>query len=267
VWAVRAVRVSVSLTAQEALEAGVIDLVATDVGDLLAQVDGRGVRVTTGERTLATRGLAVERVEPDWRSQLLAVITDPNVAYILMLLGIYGLIFELSNPGAVLPGVAGAIALLLALYAFQILPINYAGLALILVGIAFMVAEAFVPSFGALGLGGVLAFVAGSVILLDEGELAVSIPVVAGTAAVSAAFFIWVLTRFAALRRRRPLTGSEELVGAVGEALGDFDRGGRVRIHGESWVARARGPVRRGQRVRVVAVEGLSLEVEPVEEN
>jgi membrane-bound serine protease (ClpP class) len=264
-WAERAVRESASLTAEEALAAGVVDLIATDVGDLLERVDGRRVRLATGEVTLATRGLAVERLEPDWRSRLLAVITDPNVAYILMLVGIYGLIFELSNPGAVLPGVAGAISLLLALYAFQVLPINYAGLALIAVGIAFMVAEAFVPSFGALGLGGVLAFVTGSVILLDEGELAVSIPVIAGTAAVSAGFFIWVLARFAGLRRRRALAGTEELVGAVGVALADFERDGRVRVRSESWRARTHRPVRGGQRVRVVAVDGLALEVERVD--
>jgi membrane-bound serine protease (ClpP class) len=266
-WAERAVREGASLSAEEALASGVIDLMAADVGELLTRLDGRVVRLGTGEVTLATRGLAVERLQPDWRNRLLAVITDPTVAYILLLLGIYGLIFELSSPGFGLPGIVGTIALLLALYAFQVLPINYAGLALIALGIAFMVGEALVPSLGLLGLGGVVAFVAGSLILLEDERIAVSVPVIAGTAGVSAVFFVWVLGRFATLRRRRAVTGAEELVGAVGEALGDFAREGRVRVHSESWKARTRQAVTRGQRVRVVAVDGLALEVEPIEED
>lgn len=266
-WAERAVREGASLSAEEALEHGIIDLLAADPGELLARLDGRPVRLGTGALTLATGGLALERVLPDWRNRLLAVLTDPTVAYVLLLVGVYGVIFELSNPGFGLPGVIGAIALLLALYAFQVLPINYAGLALIALGIAFMVGEALVPSFGLLGLGGLIAFVAGSLILLEDEQVAVSIPVIAGTAAVSAAFFIWVLGHFARLRRRRPVTGREELAGALGVALGDFTGDGRVRIHSESWKARARRPVAQGQRVRVIAVDGLVLEVDPVEED
>ena len=262
-WAEQAVREGVSLTATEALQLGVIDLVAADLGDLLNQLDGRKVTVRGQQRELATEGLAIERVVPDWRSKLLSVVTDPNVAYILLLIGIYGLIFELSNPGAIVPGVTGAIALLLALYAFQVLPINYAGLALIIVGIGFMVAEAFVPSFGILGLGGVVAFVAGSIILLEAETLAISIPLIAGTALVSAGFFIWVIGRFVRLRRHKAKTGEEELIGSIGVAMQDFEQSGRVRVHSESWRARSSRPVTKGQQVEVVSIDGLSLVVQP----
>ena len=264
-WAERAVRESVSLSAAEALDANVIDLTAASVGELLAALDGRTVRVATGTRTLDTEGITVTRLEPDWRNRLLSVITNPNVAYILMLVGIYGLIFELSNPGAIFPGVVGAISLLLALYAFQVLPINYAGLGLIVLGIGLMIAEAFAPSFGVLGLGGVAAFVAGSVILLDEEGLTISIPIIAGTAAVSAGFFIWVIGRFASLRRKKVVSGREALEGAVGRALEDFTDEGRVRVLSESWRASTSAPVHAGQPVRVTAVHGLRLSVEPTD--
>ena len=264
-WAEQAVREGVSITALEAHKLGVIDLVAADLGDLLRQLDGRKVTVLGRERTMSTTGISIERVVPDWRSELLSDITDPNVAYILLLIGVYGLIFELSSPGAILPGVAGAIALLLALYAFQVLPINYAGLALIFFGIAFMTAEAFVPSFGALGLGGVIAFVAGSVILLDTETIRISIPLIAGTALVSAGFFIWVIGRFVRLRRHTAKTGKEELLGSIGVALQDFETSGRVRVHSESWRARTGEPVKKGQQVRVVSADGLSLVVQPVQ--
>jgi membrane-bound serine protease (ClpP class) len=266
-WAEQAVREGVSLTAREALELGVIDVVASDLGDLLAQLDARKVTVRGQEQTLATGGLAIERVVPDWRSELLSVITDPNVAYILLLIGIYGLIFELANPGTILPGVTGAIALLLALYAFQVLPINYAGLALIFLGIAFMTAEAFVPSFGILGLGGVLAFVAGSIILLDTQTIQISIPLIASTALVSAGFFIWVIGRFVRLRRQKAKTGEEELLGSIGVALQDFATTGRVRVHSESWQASTAEPVKKGQRVRIVSIDGLSLVVQALPED
>ena len=265
-WAEQAVREAATLTAEEALKLGVVDVVAEDLGALLDAVEGRTVETFAGTRTLATAGAQVERLAPDWRIRLLSVITDPTVAYVLLLVGIYGLIFELSSPGAVLPGVVGLISLLLALYAFQVLPINYAGLALMLVGVAFMVAEAFVPSFGALGLGGVLAFVAGSLILLEEDQLAISLPVIGGTALVSAGFFVWVLTRFVRLRRERAHTGREELIGLEGEALEPLDPEGYVQVRGERWRARSSCPLPKGARVRVRAVHGLRLEVEAVRE-
>ncbi|MEJ2061393.1 MAG: nodulation protein NfeD, partial [Gammaproteobacteria bacterium] len=175
-WAEKAVREASNLSAEEALKLNVVDLIAANIPDLLKQLNGRKVVMDSGTRVLHTENLTLHEYQPDWRSRLLAVITDPNVAYLLMLVGIYGLFFELANPGSIFPGVAGAICILLALYAFQVLPVNYAGLALIILGIGFMIAEAFVPSFGALGLGGVVAFVTGSVILLDEGNLGISLP-------------------------------------------------------------------------------------------
>ena len=269
-WAELAVREAASLPAGEALEKGVIDLMASDMADLLRQLQGRSVTVLGSTQVLKTEGLAVETIEPDWRSRLLSVITDPNVAYVLMLIGIYGLFFEFANPGYVLPGVAGAISLVLALYAFQILPVNYAGLALLSLGLIFMLAEAFVPSFGALGIGGVIGFVIGSIILFDQGETgyAVSLPLILALALLSAGFFLFVIGAAVKARRRPVVTGREELLGARGEVLEDFSERGRIRIHGETWQAETRVPLKRGERIRVSAVKGLVLGVEPeIEEN
>lgn len=264
-WAEQAVREAVSLSAVEAQRKGVIDFVADSVPAVLAAADGRSIRVGDESRVLHTQGLTVERLAPDWRSQLLSFIADPNVAYILLLVGIYGLIFELASPGYLLPGVAGAICLVLGLYALQVLPINYAGLALMGLGVAFMAAEVFVPSFGALGLGGVLAFTVGSIILFDSADLSVSLPLVGGTAAVSAGFFLWVISRLLGLRRRRPVSGREEMIGSVGVVVSDAGDHVLIRVHGESWSATAAGPLRVGQRVRVTAIDGLKLTVTPEE--
>ncbi len=268
-WAERAVREAVSLPAEEAVRLKVADLMAQDLPELLARLDGRKVQVNGADLVLKTRGLAITPIEPDWRSRLLSVITDPNIAYILMLLGIYGLFFELWNPGFIVPGVVGAICLLLALFAFQVLPVNYAGLALVLLGIAFMVAEAFVPSFGVLGIGGVIAFVAGSILLLDTEVpgFGVSLWLIGSVAVVSALFFLSVVTLALKARQRRVVSGEEELIGATGEAIGDFSDAGRIRIHSEDWNARSRTPVRSGQKVRVVGRDGLTLVVEPQTED
>jgi membrane-bound serine protease (ClpP class) len=264
-WAEKAVREAASLSADKALAEGVIDVVATDLADLLLKIDGQVVNLNGQDHTLQTTGLEIVVVEPDWRNELLSVITNPNVAYILMLLGIYGLFFELANPGYVLPGVIGAISLLLALYALQVLPVNYAGVGLILLGIAFMVAELFVPSFGALGIGGVVAFVVGSIILFDVegGNIAVSLPLIAAAAALSAGFFLITLRALFAAHRRPVVSGAEELVGSTGEAIEDFEWNGHIHVHGETWSAESGTPVRRGQRVRIRGREGLTLKVEP----
>lgn len=268
-WAEQAVREAVSLTAEEALEAGVIDVMAGNIEELLVRVDGRQVVMAGGTSTkkLATSGLIIERVDPDWRTQLLAIITDPNVAYILMLLGIYGLIYELANPGFFLPGVAGAICLLLALYTFQVLPINYAGLALIALGIAFMAAEFFVPSVGALGIGGVISFVIGSIILMDDEGMRISLPLIICTAIISAGFFLWLASMLFAISRKKVRTGVELLVGSVGEAMGDFVEEGRIWVQGESWRAVFDKPVKKGQKVQIISQDGLLLKVKTLEED
>ncbi|MBD3895706.1 nodulation protein NfeD [Halomonas sp. ML-15] len=262
-WAEEAVREAVNLTARQALEMNVIDVVASDVEDLLAQIDGREVVMERGERTLETADLTIERFDPDWRTQLLSVITNPNVAYFLMIIGFYGLIFELSSPGSLIPGTIGIISLLLALFAFQVLPINYAGLALILAGLALIVGEALMPSFGVLGIGGIVAFVIGSVILMDADNLQVSLPLIGGVALVAAVFMLWTMTRFMGLRKTKVRTGQEELIGARAVALGDFDGHGRVRLHGESWKAHSQTQVTKGQTLVVTALDGLTVEVAP----
>ncbi|HLA75868.1 MAG TPA: nodulation protein NfeD [Gammaproteobacteria bacterium] len=260
-WAEQAVREAASLSAEEALEQHVIDLIATDIADLLAKLDGRKVNVLGQERILKTAGLQVQRMEPDWRTRLLAVITDPNVAYLLMLIGIYGLIYEFANPGMVLPGVAGVVCLLLALLAFQVLPINYAGFALMLLGMAFIIAEVFMPSFGALGLGGVIAFAMGSIMLLDTTTpgFGISWALIAVFTLVSAGFLFLVVSMALRAHRRPVVSGREQMIGSQGEALEDFDVTGRVRVHGELWEARTHVPLRRGQRVRVTGLDGLTL--------
>lgn len=268
-WAERAVREAASLPAAEALEAGVIDIMATDLSDLLRQAHGKRVKILGEERTLETQNLAVERIEPDWRNELLAVITNPNIAYILMLLGIYGLFFELANPGNILPGVIGGISLLLALYALQVLPVNYAGLGLMILGVCFMVGELFMPSFGILGVGGVIAFVTGSVILFDRegGNIAVSLPLIIAVSLLTAGFFFIVIRSLFTATRRPVVTGAEELIGATGLIISDFESNGVMRIHGEQWQVRSDAPMREGDAARVVNREGLILQVEPVRED
>jgi len=265
-WAESAVREAASISAEEAVKQNVADLIAADLPDLLKKLDGRKLSLQGREITLKTQGAQLQAYEPDWRNRLLATIADPNVAYILMLLGIYGIFFELWNPGYVLPGVIGGICLLLALYAFQVLPISFAGLGLILLGIAFMVAEAFLPSFGALGIGGVVAFVVGSIILMDtdvEGYT-VAWPLIAGVALASAAFFFTVVAMAMKARKRQVVSGQEEMLGATGAALDNFREGeGRVRVHSEEWQARSGTALKRGQKVKVVGIEGLILTVEP----
>jgi membrane-bound serine protease (ClpP class) len=265
-WAEKAVRDAASLPADEALRMGVIDVVAKDIPDLLVQIQARRVMVAGQERVLNTTGMIVEEMRPDWRTRLLGIIGDPNVAYILMLVGIYGLIYEFANPGMVLPGVAGAICLMLALFAFQVMPINYAGMGLIILGIAFMIGEALVPSFGSLGIGGLIAFVFGSVILIDTNVpgYGISPALIAAVSLTSAAFFIFVVGMAIKAKRRPVVSGREEMVGGMGVALDDFDGSGRIRIHGEVWNARSKAPLRQGQQVRVVTMDGLILHVEPV---
>lgn len=262
-WAERAVREGASLSAREAQRQNVIELIADDTADLLRQLQGRRVALGAGSAVIETAGMTIVAIEPDWRQRMLAVLTNPAVAYILLLLGIYGLLLEGYNPGAVLPGVVGAICLLLALYAFQILPVNYAGLALIALGICLIVAEAFVPSVGVLGIGGVVAFVAGSIMLLDTDVPGYEVPIaiIAAIATAAGSLVLLTVTLLLRSRRRRVVTGQEAMVGASAEALEDFEHEGWVRAAGERWRAHSARPVRRGEVLRVIAVNGLLLEV------
>ncbi len=266
-WAERAVREAVSLPASEALELKVIDLVATGLDDLLKQLNGRVVKMNGETVTLDTTNATIERVQPDWRSRLLAVIGDPGIAYILMLLGIYGLIYEFSNPGMLFPGVVGGICLLLGLFALQVMPINYVGLALIMLGIVLMISEAFMPSFGALGLGGIVAFVIGSVMLIDTDVPGYGIPwaLIIPVAVASGLFSFFVVGMAIKARARPVVTGAEEMIGATGEILDDMEHEGWAHIHGERWRVRSKVPLKRGGRVRVRARHDLILDVDPLQ--
>jgi membrane-bound serine protease (ClpP class) len=267
-WAEKAVREAVSLSAQEALDQHVVDLIAADVPDLVAKVNGRSVKTAAGERRIDTTGATIETIVPDWRTRFLAIVTHPSIALILLTIGFYGLVFEFMNPGMMLPGVAGAIALLLGLYALQLLPTNYAGLALILLGLAFIVAEAFFPAYGSLGIGGVIAFVVGATMLIDTDVPAFGIPYsLIGTLAVATALFVFAIAGAAMRARKRPVvTGTEQMVGSVGTMLVDSDGEGWARVNGEQWRVRASEPLRAGQRVRVTGKDGLVLRVTPIQQ-
>ncbi|MDP9199354.1 MAG: nodulation protein NfeD, partial [Pseudomonadota bacterium] len=266
-FAEESVTKAASITATEALQRGVIDLIAADLPELLASLDGREVTLPTGRIALATRGLTVERVEMDWRTSLLSVLTNPLVAYGLLIVGIYGLMFEGYNPGALVPGVVGGVCLLLGLYALQVLSVNFAGLALIVLGIAMMAAEFFVPSFGVLGFGGIAAFVIGSIVLMDTDAPGVmaSRGLVGGIATAAGAAMLATIAMAMRSRRRPVVTGREQLVGGIAEALADFSGQGTVRIFGETWNAVSAAPVAAGQRLRIDRVEGLTLYVSPAE--
>jgi membrane-bound serine protease (ClpP class) len=264
-WAETAVRSAASIPASQAVKLHVADLIAEDVPDLLHQIDGRTVLLAGKPVRLATAGLEVAVRAPDWRTELLGALTDPNIAFILLLIGVYGLIFEFLNPGMVAPGLIGSICLLLGLFALSLLPINYAGAGLLLLGVALIIAEVHIGAFGALGVGGIAAFTIGAIIMFPSGAPGFHLSLwLAGAAALtSAGFFMLGLSLLLRSRRRPVVTGKEALLGALGETV-SWDRGeGRVRLHGEIWRARAANPLAPGARVRVVAREGLVLIVEP----
>ncbi len=265
-WAEQAVDRAASLSAQDALQLGVIDMIAVDVPELLRQTNGRVVRMAGGELTVNVSDAAITTIAPDWRTRLLSAITHPQVAYILLLLGIYGLFFEVAHPGAVAPGVLGGICLLLALFALQVLPINFAGLGLLFLGLLFMIAEAFIPSFGALGIGGIVAFIVGSLMLWDETGPGFETPlgIILGFAAASALILIGFGTMALRQRRRPVVTGAEQLLAATGVALEDFEHDGRVWVHSESWRAHSHRPLHQGEPVRVTGRDGLTLTVQPM---
>ncbi|AMR79372.1 NfeD family protein [Cupriavidus nantongensis] len=263
-WAERAVRESVSLSADEALAQRVIDVVAADLPALLRQLDGRKLTTAGGKAsTLQTRNAPAVTLEPDWRNRFLAVITEPSVALLLMMIGIYALIFEFSTPGMVVPGIVGAICLLLALFALHMLPVNYAGLALVALGIGCMVAELFLPTFGALGVGGIIAFAFGAVMLIDTDVpgFGVPLPMVAAMSALSAVFVFGMSALLMRSRKRPVVSGADTLVGSRGELLDDLREEGWASVRGETWRVRSATPLARGTPVLVTGRSGLVLDV------
>jgi membrane-bound serine protease (ClpP class) len=267
-WGEEAVREAASLSADAALARGVIDIVAQDVPTLLESLDGRTVTVGSGERVLGTAGIEIVDLDPDWTTRVLATITDPNVALILMMVGIYGLLFEFMNPGALVPGTIGAISLLIGLYALAALPVDFVGVALILLGIALMVAEAFAPSFGILGLGGIAAFAVGGAILIDTDvpEFQVDWAAIAALGVFSAALLVAIARLAIRSRRGRVHTGREELIGATGKVL-DWENGtGHVFVHSERWNASGAASLKKGAPVVVQDVDGLRLRVSSIDD-
>ncbi len=264
-WAERAVREAESLSATEAVQRKVIDFVAVDLADLLRQADARRVKLASGEATLALADARIETIAPNWQERLLAAIADPNIALILMMLGIYGVLFELYAPSFGVAGIIGAISLLLGLYALAMLPLDAVGALLLLLGIALMALEAFVPSFGAFGIGGIVAFIAGALILVDADVpgLEVSLALIVPLAVLSALILAGIGTFALRARRRTVLSGVESMLGATVEALEDFEHEGWVRAFGERWKAISTTPMRRGARARITAVHGLTLEIQP----
>lgn len=267
-WAEDAVRNAATLTATEALDQNVIDLIADNRAELLQAINGREVRVKNEAFTIDSEGLVVEKLEPNWRLKILNTIASPEIAILLLMIGLYGLLFEGYNPGAIIPGVAGVICLLLAAYALQVLPVNYAGLALIVVGMILIIAEAFVPSFGALGLGGITAVIFGSIMMFDSGipGFGISISFVIGMALVAGIFLFWLVSYLLKLRKRGPISGRESIIGGIATATESFTGDGHVWLESESWAARSAVPIEKNQKVRVRAMNGLVLEIEPLRE-
>jgi len=267
-WAEDAVRNGVSLSAEEALKKQVIDVIATDIPDLFTKINGKAVDVNKIPLHLDTTDLTLETIHPDWRSQFLSIITHPSIAYILLLIGIYGVFFELMNPGLILPGVVGFICLLIGLYAFQLLPVSYVGLSLILAGIACIMGEIYITSYGVLGIGGIIAFILGSILLFNTDVPGFQLPwsVIIIMTIISGAFFILVLWLAASAMRRPQITGREGMIGSTGEVVEYYTDYILVRVHGEIWHAHCDQPLQIGQSVRIKKIGDLKLTVEPISE-
>ncbi|CAK3731184.1 membrane-bound serine protease (ClpP class) [Vibrio crassostreae] len=263
-WAEKAVREAASLDSENALSLNVIDFIASDLQQLVELINGRIITINGVSQEVQLSDVAFVEREQDWRFSLLSVITNPNVAYILMLIGIYGLLLEFYNPGVGLPGVLGGICLLLAMYSLQMLPVSYAGLALILLGIALMVAEAFSPSFGIFGLGGVAAFTLGSIMLMDTEVpgYQIALPLIIGISLFSVAFIVVTISMLVRVRNKPVTTGMEAVVGETGKVVSGFPGAGRVLVEGEIWQAKCVNELKAGQSIRVTKLTGLSLDVE-----
>lgn len=269
-WAEKAVRESISSTETEALKENVIDLIAKNMDELLEKIDGMKVEIATGEKVLHTKGAEQKFVEMNWREKLLALISDPNIAYILLMLGIYGVLFELYNPGSIFPGVIGAICLILAFYSLQALPINYAGLALILLGIILLILELKITSHGLLTIGGVISLLLGSIMLINSPFefMQISLTVIITAVALTVLFFMFAIGMALRAQRRKPTTGMEGIIGEVGVALTHFKptkdgvASGQVRVHGEIWKAISKDKINKDEEIIVKGMKGLTLEVE-----
>jgi membrane-bound serine protease (ClpP class) len=265
-WAEQAVRKSVSITEEEALKLHVIDLISPDVQDLLARLDGRVVKFDGVTRTLLTKGVQPRSIKMSWRYKLLDTISNPSIAYILLMLGIYGIFFELSNPGAILPGVVGGIFLILAFYALQMLPVSFAGLALIFFGIILFIAEIKVVSHGLLAIGGIISLFLGSLMLIESPTeyMRISLSVIIPAVLVSAAFFMFAVTKAIKARLTKPTTGMEGLIGETGTVSTPIAPEGKVSIHGEFWNAISDQKIEAGEKVQVIGVTNLKLKVKKI---
>ena len=265
-WAEDAVREASSLSSAEALDMNVIDIVADDITDLMAQIEGMSVVLNGNEMVIMIEDSVIHEEKPDWRTELLTILTNPNLVMILGMIGIYGIILEFYNPGSLVPGIIGVICLIMAAYALQMLPVNYAGLTLMLIGIVLIIAEAMVPSFGILGFGGIVAFLMGGLMLFDtdSGAFQIGWPVLGATVFVMAIVIIVTIRLALKMRKQSVTTGIDVLIGREGEVLIDFKQKGQVRIGGEIWAARSTVDVKQGDSVRVLAVDGLMLEVEKI---
>jgi membrane-bound serine protease (ClpP class) len=265
-WAEEAVRRSVSATEKEALNLRIIDLVSPSLEDLLSKIDGRTVKTPKGTVTLHTKGVEIKRLEMSFRDKVLKVISDPTIAYIFLILGFYGLFFELSNPGSILPGIVGGIFLILAFFAFQSLPVNYAGLLLILFAMILFLAEVKVMSHGLLTTGGIISMILGSLMLVDSPipSLRISRTVILAAVLVTTGFFVFVVTKGLHIQMKKPTTGREGLVGEVGVVRARIDPEGQIAVRGEIWTAFCDEAVEAGEKVRVLEVVGLKVKVEKV---
>ena len=266
-WGERAVRKSVSITEEEAVKLNVVDFISPDIQDLLSKIDGKVVKFDGVTRTLLTKGVKPRSLEMGWRYRFLDIISNPSIAYILLMLGIYGIFFELSNPGAILPGVVGGIFLILAFYALQMLPINFAGLALILFAMILFIAEIKVVSHGLLAVAGVISLFLGSLMLIDSPTeyMRISLSVIIPAVLVSAAFFIFAVTKAISARLTKPTTGKEGIIGETGTVVVSLAPEGKVSIHGEYWNAMADQPVEKGEKVQVIGATNLILKVKKIE--
>ena len=267
-WAEKAVTKSVSITEEEAVKLNVVDFISPDIQDLLAKIDGKIIKLEGGiTRTLHTKGLQPRSVQMSWRYRLLDIISNPTIAYILLMLGIYGVFFELSNPGAILPGVVGGIFLILAFYSLQMLPVNFAGLALILFAVILFIAEIKVMSHGLLAIGGIISLFLGSLMLIESPAdyMRISLSVIIPAVLVSAAFFVFAVTMAVRARLKKPTTGTEGLLGEIGVVATSLTPEGKISVHGEFWNAVSDRPVEKGEKVKVIGIDNLVLKVKKTE--